>query len=305
MHDILEEKSQRPKWLRAIRMVGINLLEQDESKKYLAPIRKKSSTVSDLFLDAILFSANPDVLLDQLTQHLFDSKALLARRLVRRAMVVCSVPGLLADRKAAAGEVVTSVHRTMQRDPKPYHASFGSLLQFLERNVDAVVEHLPHDAAKMTRMWLEMTPVEWPYRASAAKVALALCQNLVLGDKQWSATEDEASEEIFKAVFFAFEDYPQDATNLLLNAAGLEPIAPVQNVHKNAQMSERRNAVRYSPNLFATSVPGKRSDLSSTCFLPKSVLSWRRYVANFQRFSESCKATYSCRFHQDAVRRYG
>jgi hypothetical protein len=226
MHDVLEEKSQRPKWLRAIRMVGINLLEQDESKNTWLRFVGKSSTVSDLFLDAILFSANPDVLLDQLSQHLFDSKALLARRLVRRAMVVCSVPGLLADRKAAAGEVVTSVHRTMQRDPKPYHASFGSLLQFLERNVDAVVEHLPHDAAKMTRMWLEMTPVEWPYRASAAKVALALCQNLVLGDKRWSSTEDEASEEIFKAVFFAFEDSPQDATNLLLNAAGLEPNSP-------------------------------------------------------------------------------
>ncbi|EKK02394.1 hypothetical protein RBSH_02260 [Rhodopirellula baltica SH28] len=223
MSDALEAKSSRPKWYRAIRMVGIHFLEQDTSTETWLRYVGKGTAVSDLFLDAVVFSANPDELLENLSESLFDSDALLAKRLVRRAMVICSVPGLLAARKEAAGEELTSILRTIQRDPKPYLAAFGSLLQFLERHVGAVVEHMPHDAAKISQMWLEMTPKHWDFRDEASKIAIAVCESQIASDRRWLRSDDEEREDIFKAVFFAFEEDPQSVTPLLLNAAGLNP----------------------------------------------------------------------------------
>lgn len=200
-------------------MVGIHFLEQDESSETWLEYVGKGTAVSDLFLDAVVFSANPDELLKNLSEQLFDSDALLAKRLVRRAMVICSVPGLLAARKEAAGEELTSILRSLQRDPKPYHAAFGSLLKFLERHIGIVVEHMPHDAARISQMWLEMTPTDWPFRAEASKVAIAVCESQIASDRRWSRSDDEECEDIFKAVFFAFEEDPKSVTPLLLDAA--------------------------------------------------------------------------------------
>ncbi|WP_417749321.1 ATP-binding protein [Rosistilla oblonga] len=221
--DALEAKSSRPKWYRAIRMVGIHFLEQDTSTETWLQYVGKGTAVSDLFLDAVVFSANPDELLENLSEPLFDSNARLAKRLVRRAMVICSVPGLLAAHREAAGEELTSVLRTIQRDPKPYHAAFGSLLKFLARHVGAVVEHMPHDAAKISQMWLEMTPTDWEFRAEASKIAIAVCESQIASHRRWISSDDEEREDIFKAVFFAFEEDPQSVTPLLLDAAGLNP----------------------------------------------------------------------------------
>lgn len=223
MPDVLELKSSRPKWYRAIRMVGIHFLEQDASTGTWLKYVGKGTAVSDLFLDAVVFSANPDELLENLSEQLFDSDALLAKRLVRRAMVICSVPGLLAARKEAAGEELTSILRTQQRDPKPFHAAFGSLLKFLERHILTVVEHMPHDSARISQMWLEMTPTDWPFRAEASKIAIAVCESKIESDRRWSRSDDEECEDIFKAVFFAFEEDPQSVTPLLFDAAGLNP----------------------------------------------------------------------------------
>jgi hypothetical protein len=140
MPDILEQKSSQLKWYRAIRMLGIHFLEQEESTETWLEYVNKGTAVSDLFLDAVVFSVNPDAFLENLSKQLFDNAALLAKRLVRRAMVICSVPGLLAAKKEASGEDLTSILRTIKRDPKPFHAVFGSLLKFLDRHVGTVVE---------------------------------------------------------------------------------------------------------------------------------------------------------------------
>lgn len=232
--DVLRDRGTNPRWYRAIRLLAIDMLEQQSTTESWEKQVDSQLTVSDLFLDGLLFSAKPKELLAKVEHRLFKDDAKLAKRLVRRAMIICTAPGLLARRHREAGQRLTAFVRTYKRDPKPYYASFGPMLLILANDIERTVNLIPYEACLAAHMWLEMTPTDWPYRAEAAQIVLAVAEDIVSHEDKWNYADDREAVEVFKASLYGIEVFPDRAKKLFFAAAGLDPTS-----HQARQQEER------------------------------------------------------------------
>tara|TARA_R110002073_G_scaffold154858_8_gene310097 strand:+ start:26815 stop:31980 length:5166 start_codon:yes stop_codon:yes gene_type:complete len=219
----LVKRSIEPRWHRAIRTFAVDLLEQNESVSEWQDHITKQSGASDLFLDGLLFAADPAKLLTKVRSILLEDRAALAKRLARRAMVVCTGPGLLEIRKRMKGEPVSAFVRTYKRDPKPFYDSLGPLIDFFASTMDAVVECLPLEVLALSHLWLERTGDEWPSRKPAAEISLTISESILESGRRWYRGDEVIAEQAFKSAFYAYEVLPDRATKCFIEAAGLNP----------------------------------------------------------------------------------
>ncbi len=179
----------------------------------------------DFALDGLIFAADSESLLSRVAERLFADEARLAKRLIRRAVVVCTTANrLLLERATTDLDSPTPFLRTIFRDPRPFHFFFGSLLRYLATQKRRLTEAVSKDAAELAKVWLQMTPGDWPHRDAAAEIAMTVAEQTLTDREDYRrSVDDKAAEIIYAASLAAFREQPDLARKFFLQASGLEP----------------------------------------------------------------------------------
>jgi ABC-type ATPase involved in cell division len=231
LREFLAARIARPRWLRAIRLYGLDLLEQGagdlsawrEAIEEVRPAPGQYDLATDLLLESVVFAANPLPILEAMWPDLEASQGELLRRLLRRFLHAATMPNpqvlaILGD----DDEEVSTFSATMQR--VPYWPYWLPMLYFLKARAESVVALAPGEVAAVADTWLRRGGPQWPLRQEAATLALAVARNYLdeTGDK-WYRRADEMAEVVYSALLAASYVRPDEVSPLVLSLCKRTP----------------------------------------------------------------------------------
>lgn len=221
---VLQERSNNPLWHSAIRLLAIHRLEKFENSDQWEALIDSCEAVTDFALDAVIFAADSQNLLKRVSNRLFAEEAKLAKRLIRRAIIVCTDADHSLLKRASQLESPTPFLRTISRDPRPYYFFYGPLLQFCRKESTRLAETAAKEGAELSKVWLQMTPGDWPYRDDAAEIALTIAERTWADRQEYRrSVEDEDAKIIYQAGLAALREQPIRAKQFFLKTCFLEP----------------------------------------------------------------------------------
>ncbi|MCX5673908.1 MAG: hypothetical protein NTX87_02770 [Planctomycetota bacterium] len=213
-----------PLWHAAIRLYALHLLEKNQDvarwRQAVAAVEPEP-LLQDLLVDAVVFAANSQELLETVRADLMANGGVLLRRLLRRFHHVATIPNpsvILFVRALSPGESITEA-ATWQR--LPYWPYWPPMLRFLHTHLAEVVEAAPAQVANVANTWLRQGLQGWPFRREAAELGLA-CGELVLryrrGDGRHLYVEEKVAEIAFKAALAGAVEMPDEVSDFALRA---------------------------------------------------------------------------------------
>ena len=173
---------------------------------------QNSVIAADIFLDAIIFSGNAGVLLEELWPWLTANNGDPLRRFLKRFLYVATIP----DPRALSVADVEDVDwlSTLLRFPLILY--WYPVLRALAQHRVDVCKYALVLTAEVCELWLRTIPREWGGRTDAATLALALAretQGLRVEDVWFS---EKADQKIYEALCQATRDYPEEVSQVLL-----------------------------------------------------------------------------------------
>lgn len=229
--DLLEGRTSSPIWHRALRLLGIDLLEQSEGLdrwqrafQIAGDLPGSSGIVAqDILLEATVFVAvgEAGVLHDDLWPLLMaEDGRLLGRLLVRLQHAATTSNTLLVG---AGLEQIPDLElhlATAFRLPSwPY---WPGILTLLSKHREELAAGARAPAARIADLWLRSTRLGWPLRKEAAAIAVTLGDSL-LKEKEGRRRlfqDAESDREVYRAVLAAGHEEPQRVAQILLEAVG-------------------------------------------------------------------------------------
>ena len=221
--DFLQGRHESPLWHRAIRLLGIHLLE---SKNGIAEWRTLMASFSsgkliiirDLLLEAPAFSMNAGPLLERIFPDLVAENGELLRRLLSRFMAFATVPNERMQEIARALGVDANTARLSFRQPHwPY---WLDVLAVLHAHRNDVVRTASCETAKLVEMWLEFVPPKSIRRREVAELAVMLGQRAVDSRDDWREREEHADRQRFyKCALLAAPERPDEVAHIAKVAA--------------------------------------------------------------------------------------
>ena len=211
---------QNPRWNRAIRLYAQSLLEGKadlaEWRKAMADLEApdaESKVTKDLFLEALIFAADPMPLLGAVWQDLIADQGKLLNRLMGRLLFVASFPdprlrSLVPEEDAEASE-------SWFRIPMPLY--WIPALSVFSIHAEDVASVALKKGAEVSALYLRNMPAEMPGRKQAAYLALVLARELQNQVEDWPYFGRE-SKVVYEAMLFG---------------AGEDPIASLKSVSKS------------------------------------------------------------------------
>lgn len=216
----LQGRHESPLWHRAIRLLGIHLLEREngvaEWKMLMSSFDSGNLTiVRDLLLEAPAFAMNAGPLLESIFTDLVAGDGVLFQRLLTRFLAFATVPNEQMQEIARSVGLDANVARTSFRQPHwPY---WLDVLAVLYAHRDEVLRVAPTEVAKVVEMWLEFVPPGSVRRREAAELAILLGQIAVDTRDEYGDRED--SERFYKCALLASPERPDEVTHLSRTAA--------------------------------------------------------------------------------------
>lgn len=216
----LGTRHESPLWHRAIRLLGIHLLERAngvaEWRTLMASFSSGSLTiVRDLLLEAPAFAMSAGRLLQIIFSDLVAGDGDLLRRLLTRFLAFATVPDeRMQEIARAVGMDGNEARATFRRPHWPYWLDVLAVLH--THRVDALRVAAP-EVAKIVEMWLEFVPTGSPRRREAAEIAVMLGQRAV--DSRDDYGEREERGRFYKCALMAAPERP-DEVALLARTAG-------------------------------------------------------------------------------------
>jgi len=226
VNSVVLKHVENPTWDRAIRLYGLDLMEQDSSSKWLAFFESFDSStpsgirVQNLLLEAPIFAVQPSMALEQIWPVLRERKGLLIKRFIRQFLMVASTP----DPRFVAifnddGEQQALAETRYRLPHGPY---WPSLLSFLLSHKDELIEFVPEEIADVCLMWLPLSNFVNYGMEDASRLAVDLASDYVEKDKYSYSDNDEVSvcQKICEAFMLAASTLPEEVAGLALTLAG-------------------------------------------------------------------------------------
>lgn len=161
----LKEHFENPPWQRAVRILSQHYLDRvsDLSKwrnfiKISGAIEQESDKLDaetlqiiDVWLEGIIFSLEPRQILMELSDDLFANDGWLLRRMIRRLMIVGTIPDPVFQKRIA--EVDTKLaEQIINRYRLPWWPVWSPTIDFLVSFPDQVTDMLPVELGEIAEM---------------------------------------------------------------------------------------------------------------------------------------------------------
>lgn len=245
--EFIKAHTENPPWLRAVRLLSQHFLDRTADiiqwRDFLNAINAndgnddemsaESLPIIDAWIEGIIFSVNSGRILTEITDDLFARDGWLIRRLIRRLMIVGTVPDfVMQDRlekmDAKMAEAVARVCRL------PMWNLWSPLVGFLTLHPDRVTAAVPVELGEIAEMWGRMedytgSKLKWP---ELAELVVLNAEKELRGEvagiyRHESGLHSSNGNKLRKAIYggalFAAAQCPLRVTQLLLKAAGIAP----------------------------------------------------------------------------------
>ncbi|MGO9835184.1 MAG: hypothetical protein ACLP1X_13305, partial [Polyangiaceae bacterium] len=221
--DFLRSRRESPLWHRAVRLLGVHLLEReggvDGWRAALASFGvDQPGAIHDLLLEAPIFTANSRPLLEAILSDLLANEGALLRRMLGRFLMFATMPDLEKLALAKALKVDLRIARAQHR--LPYWPYWLDMLRFVHAHRGKMIAVAPGEVARMIEMWLAFVPAGKALRREAADVAL------MLGDLGIAARNDYGDDEwekdrkrFYTCALAAAPEKPDEVSRFALIAA--------------------------------------------------------------------------------------
>lgn len=242
----LKEHFENPPWQRAVRILSQHYLDRvsDLSKwrnfiKISGAIEQESDKLDaetlqiiDVWLEGIIFSLEPRQILMELSDDLFANDGWLLRRMIRRLMIVGTIPDPVFQKRIA--EVDTKLaEQIINRYRLPWWPVWSPTIDFLVSFPDQVTDMLPVELGEIAEMWArfeDYIKLEWPELAgivmlNAEKELRREASGEFRHDKgsAYIGRGSQGRKTIYAGSLLAANQQPDRAIKLLSKAAGIIP----------------------------------------------------------------------------------
>jgi hypothetical protein len=216
----LQGRHESPLWHRAIRLLGIHLLEREQGfnewKTLMSSFDSGEMTiVRDLILEAPAFAMNAGLLLDRIFTDLVTGDGILLQRLLTRFLAFATVPNEhMLEIARTFGMDVNEARAAFRRPHPPY---WLDVLTVLHAHRSEALRAAACEVAKLVEMWLELAPLNYIRRPEAAELAVMLGQMAVdsRDDYRWR----EERRRFYKCALLAAPERPDDVAHIAKTAA--------------------------------------------------------------------------------------
>jgi len=216
----LQGRHESPLWHRAIRLLGIHLLEREngvaEWKTLMAAFDGGNLTiVRDLLLEAPAFAMNAGPLLASIFPHLVAGDGNLLQRLLTRFVAFATVPNeQMQEIARGVGMDANAARATFRRPHWPY---WLDVLSVLHARRDDVLRVAASEVAKIVEMWLDFASAGSVRRREAAELAVMLGQRAL--DSRNNYQEKEERGRFYKCALLAAPERPEEVAHIAKTAA--------------------------------------------------------------------------------------
>ncbi|WP_156153004.1 ATP-binding protein [Aeromonas sp. L_1B5_3] len=311
--EFLQSRIDSPLWLRAIRLLGIELLDTKRDvqdwKILLRSLQEiGGGSTADLLLDSIVFALDSKTHLELLKDELLSDDSDLLRRLLKRFLAFATLPD---PRMKKVGKLLglkdADISCSFRYPNWPY---WPAVLEFLYAYREQISETVPNEICKVAKLWLEHTKPQTRYRREVGEIGillgeLALSAYTGRQDQEFSATDffilalsgiPECEKEVVEFALKAserttkikseshrnFYDFSNPYHDLEYKHSEDAPNNEVNNFFRSAVLVKRglKHLIRHRPEV-------AREVILSCLFTPKSCIvpyasSSREWEADFQ-----------------------
>jgi hypothetical protein len=253
-----QQRTQSPRWHKAIRLFGQRILEQAESDidqwrvcvENIPDEPAPAALIRDLFLESLFLATNARTLIERAWPVLISNSGALLRRLLDRFLFVATLPDL---RLLALSEDKEEALLLAHALRVPYWPYWAPMLVALRAHLDDVIHHAPNEAAKACALWLRATPAEiapgqaMPWRQEAAELAVAIAREVQARNEEgsyWSSSGTDRT--VYEAALYAAKDLPDEVAALCLELAKRRELSPEVNARVQETRRKQREQQRHS-----------------------------------------------------------
>ncbi len=140
----LDEKMVSPLWNKAVRLLGLHLLESNDLEEWnrrltdFGTLTSGAKLTQDLMTEAVIFAANPSPILNKLWEYLKLNSGELLRRFLNRFLHVATLPNpVLSVLAAILDPNVFLESTTLSRLPHQYY--WPAIVTFLHTRMEDVL----------------------------------------------------------------------------------------------------------------------------------------------------------------------
>lgn len=162
----IKAHTENPPWLRAVRLLSQHLLDRTadlnqwrnflSNSKVVARQRDKppaeSLQIVDAWLEGIIFSHSPARVLAGVSTDLFDDNGWLLRRLIRRLMLVGTIPDFVVQERCAKIDAKTA-EAAATRYRLPLWEIWTPVVNFLTSHPERITDMAPVELGDIAEMW--------------------------------------------------------------------------------------------------------------------------------------------------------
>lgn len=231
--EYLFSKINLPSWYRAITLLGLHLLEKDQDTSIWFKLIKTSLAnkewflTTDLLLESIIYSSQPEVIITRLWPELINDKASLLKRLLKRFLFVATQPDPLTMKLTEKLGADTLAAMTWNR--RPIVNYWYGFLAVIESKQSEFIQLVPSQTAQICQTWLRHTPKSTLYRKTLADMAIRMGWKALQHNQhrrshdnnRWLNYEDEKASFFYQTAFTASHENMDDIVELSYCASGL------------------------------------------------------------------------------------
>ncbi|CAH6827435.1 conserved hypothetical protein [Vibrio chagasii] len=190
--EFLQSRIDSPLWLRAIRLLGIELLDTKRDvqdwKTLLRSLQEiGGGSTADLLLDSIVFAVDSKTHLELLKDELLSDNSDLLRRLLKRFLAFATLPD---PRMKKVGKLLglkdTDIACSFRYPNWPY---WPAVLEFLYAYREQISEIAPNEICKVAQLWLDHSKPQTRYRRETGEIGI------LLGEYALSTSAHRQSQE--------------------------------------------------------------------------------------------------------------
>ncbi|QDT41781.1 NACHT domain protein [Gimesia alba] len=224
LDDFLATRTCRPHWHRAIRLYAVHLLEKNKDTSEWANLIDRIPKITDFLLDAVIFATNQTSLLKLIWTVLVRQEGELLKRFLRRFRHIASQPNQKLVQALSENGQGNAFSRTINRDPRSFWASWVAAFQFFEHHLEDLRMYAAVESANLAQTWLTMTPLDFPGRSTAARIAVSVAEDMHQSRLTNRYLEDEDASICYSAALAAAHELPDQLSTLIMQACSLTPV---------------------------------------------------------------------------------
>ena len=229
--EFLASRLSSPIWHRALRLYGVDLMEQADSLAPWARAFEVAGTMEktagalaqDILLEASVFASGKGIGLyhPDLWHLLARDDGKLLGRLLNRLFHTATITNSAVVEAVAQQLPDLAIHAAAS-SRLPYGPFWFRILNFLHAHRDEIPASVHGLAARAADLWLRSTLPKWPLRGEAASIAVALGDALLKSKEENDnlLRDLEPDQYVYRAVLAAGHEEPERVTQIVLEAAG-------------------------------------------------------------------------------------